>query len=470
MAQTLFDKIWDAHVVKQYDDGSTLIFIDRVFFHERTGGIALASLQADGRSVANPAHAFGIMDHIVDTRPTRTKPTLVPNGEQFIAATRNHSQACGIRLFDVDDPRQGISHVVSPEQGIALPGLTFVCPDSHTCTLGGLGALAWGIGSSDCEHALATETLRVKKPSQLRISIHGALNPGVTAKDIILYLISRHGADGAAGSMIEFAGTTIDTLSVEGRLTLCNMAVEFSGFSGIIAPDQKTLEYVKGRSFAPSEDLWDKALADWHQLRSDQNAEFDREIELDAASIKPMVTWGTSPAQAIAIGESIPLTDSFTEIKKPAVERALDYIGLSEGDAIKGIAIDTAFIGSCTNARLSDLKAAARVLKDQRIAAGVQAVCVPGSSAVKRQAEAEGIDQIFKDAGFEWRDSGCAMCFYAGGEAFPANARVISTTNRNFENRQGRGARTHLASPAMVASSAIAGVISDEYLIDDDRR
>lgn len=462
MAKTLFDKIWDAHLVSTQDDGTHLILIDRVFLHERTGAVALESLAEAGRSVRAPQSVFCTMDHIVDTFPGRSDQTLMPSGTDFIRSTRKAAQAAGITLFDLDDPRQGIVHVVSPEQGIALPGITLVCPDSHTCTLGGLGALAWGIGSTEGEHALATQTLRVSKPRTMRMTCHGTLPVGVTAKDLILHIIGRYGAGGGAGYVIEFAGPAIEALEVEARLTLCNMAVEFSAFTGLVAPDAKTEAYVRGRPYAPQGGLWEQAAAYWRTLYSDADAVFDRELEIDCSQLSAAVTWGTSPQHATTVAGTVPDPAAVNdENTRSAMHRALTYMNLQPGQPLRELKLDAAFIGSCTNSRLSDLRTAAQVLRGRKVASGVKAICVPGSSAVKRAAEAEGLHQIFLDAGFEWRESGCSMCFYAGGEAMGHRARVISSTNRNFESRQGPETRTHLASPATVAASAVLGRIGE---------
>ena len=445
MARTLFDKIWEAHVIADLGGGSALIAIDRIFLHERTGAAALKSMAEAGRTVADPARVFAVMDHIVDTRPGRGDGTLMKGGETFITETRAACDQSGITLFDVNDPDQGITHVISPELGIVLPGLTLIAPDSHTCTQGAFGALAWGIGSSEAEHAMVTGTLRVAKPKAMRVTYSGVLRRGVTAKDMILRLLADHGAGGGAGHIVEFAGEAVRSLDMEARMTLCNMATEFAAFSGIIAPDAVTTDYLKGRRYAPN------PLPDWNDLASDNDARFDTEIEIDAATILPMVSWGTSP------GHSIPLS---APVPQDADPRALAYAGLEAGQMIAGTPIDVAFIGSCTNSRLSDLRRAAAIVKGNRVAEGVLALVVPGSSAVKRAAEAEGLDRIFSDAGFEWRMSGCSMCFYVGGESFPTGSRVISSTNRNFEGRQGPGIRTHIASPEVVAASALAGRIT----------
>jgi 3-isopropylmalate/(R)-2-methylmalate dehydratase large subunit len=443
---TLFAKIWDAHVVAELGSAAALIAIDRIFLHERTGAAALKSLAAAGRQVADPARVFAVMDHIVDTRPGRGDGTLMQGGEGFITETRAACRDAGITLFDVNDPDQGITHVISPELGIVLPGCTLIAPDSHSCTQGAFGALAWGIGSSEAEHAMATGTLRVARPQTMRVTFSGSLAPGATAKDMILTLLAQYGAGGGAGHVVEFAGEAVAALDMEGRMTLCNMATEFAAFSGIIAPDAVTQRYLAGRRYAPD------PLPDWSDLTSDADAIFDREISIDASAIRPMVSWGTSPGQTIAIDAAIPID---------ADPRALAYIGLAAGEPIAGTPLDAAFIGSCTNARLSDLRRAAAIVAGKHIAPCIaKALVVPGSSAVKRAAEAEGLDRIFTAAGFEWRESGCSLCFYAGGEGFAPGSRVISSTNRNFEGRQGPGIRTHIASPEVVAASALAGVIA----------
>ncbi len=453
MGLTLFDKIWDAHRVADAPGGTALIAIDRVFLHERTGAAALKSMAASGRSVADPARVFAMMDHIVDTRANpltglRGDQTLMPGGQAFITETREAAQAAGITLFDVTDRDQGIVHVVSPELGIVLPGLTLVAPDSHTCTQGAFGALAWGIGSSEAEHAMATGVLRLARPQSMRVTFSGALAPGVTAKDMALALIAGHGAGGGAGHAIEFAGEAVAALDMDARMTVCNMATEFAAFTGIIAPDERTFAYLAGRRYAPA--AFDAPY--WRGLCSDADAVFDREIGFDAGEVSPMVSWGTSPEHCIAIDAPIP--------QGPA--RAHEYIGLAAGEALLGTPNDVAFIGSCTNSRLSDLRRAAALVRGKHVVPGIsKALVVPGSSAVKRAAEAEGLDKIFVQAGFEWRESGCSLCFYAGGEGFAPGSRTISSTNRNFEGRQGPGIRTHIASPETVAASALAGCIAD---------
>jgi 3-isopropylmalate/(R)-2-methylmalate dehydratase large subunit len=462
MGRSIIEKLWDEHTVADLGDGSSLLYVDRIFLHERTGSVALAELAEASRAVRNPEQVFCTMDHIVDTTPGRGDQTRMPGGTEFITATRAAARAAGINLFDLGDDRQGIVHVVSPEQGIALPGVTLVCPDSHTCTVGGIGALAWGIGSTEGAHALATKTLVMKKPRLMRVSFGGALPEGVYAKDMILHLISRHGASGGAGHAVEFCGEAVRALPVEARLTLCNMAVEFGAWTGIVAPDDTTFAYVHGRPYAPRGDEWQRAVAHWRTLASDDDAHYDSRIDIDCRQLVPQVTWGTSPQHAVGIDGSVPDPAAEADAnRRQAAERALQYMGLSAGTPLAGLPISAAFIGSCTNSRISDLREAARVLRGRRVAAGVKAICVPGSTPVKLAAEAERLDQVFRDAGFEWRESGCSMCFYAGGESFGLEERVISSTNRNFENRQGPRTRTHLASPATVAASAIAGEISD---------
>jgi 3-isopropylmalate/(R)-2-methylmalate dehydratase large subunit len=455
MPLTLFEKMWESHTVEELDGGVSLIYIDRIFLHERTGSIALQSLHEDGRTVRSPGRSFCTMDHIVDTLPGRDDNTLMPSGGDFIRATRLETARAGISLYDMDDPLQGIVHVISPEQGIAQPGLTLVCPDSHTCTQGALGALAWGVGSSEVEHALVTQTLRVKRPQTMLVRFEGQLQAGVTAKDMILHLIRVHGADGGAGYAVEFGGSAVRELEVEARMTLCNMAVEFSAFTGLVAPDEKVFAYLQDRPHAPQGKAWELALQYWQNLHSDEEAEHDWEIVIDADEIEPTITWGTSPQQAMGVSEAIPTPGDNN------MRQALVYQDLEPGQRAQDIKIDAAFIGSCTNSRLSDLRAAASLLQGHKVATGVAAVVVPGSSAVKMAAEAEGLDKIFTEAGFEWRESGCSMCFYAGGETFGEEKRVISSTNRNFEGRQGPRTRTHLASPITVAASAITGRITD---------
>jgi 3-isopropylmalate/(R)-2-methylmalate dehydratase large subunit len=462
MGRTLIDKLWDEHTVADLGDGSTLLYVDRIFLHERTGSVSLKELKAKNRPVRHKEQVFCTMDHIVDTFPGRGDETRMPSGKDFILTTRAAAKEAGITLFDIGDPRQGIVHVSSAEQGVTLPGLTQVCPDSHTCTLGALGALAWGIGSTEGEHALATKTLVVNKPQTMRVRFSGALGRGVTAKDMILHLIGKYTAAGGSGYAIEFTGPAIAALPQENRFTICNMAVEFGAFTGIVPPDETTFAWVKGRPYAPKGEMWDRAVAHWRTLVSDPDAVFDREIDVDCADIAPTVTWGTSPGHTAPIDGVVPdpagVADATT---RTSWQKALEYMDLTPGTKLEGLPITAAFIGSCTNSRLEDLRAVAALVKGRKVAPGVTAIVVPGATSVKRAAEAEGIDTVLTDAGFQWRESGCSMCFFAGGESFGERERVISSTNRNFENRQGPKTRTHLASPTTVAASALAGRIAD---------
>ena len=462
MGRTLIDKLWDEHVVADLGDGTSLLYIDRVFLHERTGSVSLQELKAKNREIRHKEHVFVTMDHIVDTFPGRGDKTLMPSGTDFIVATRATAREAGLTLFDVTDDRQGIVHVVSAEQGITLPGFTQVCPDSHTCTLGALGALAWGIGSTEGEHALATKTLAVTKPKSMRVTFGGTLGHGVTAKDMILHLIGRYTAAGGSGYVITFTGPAISALPQENRFTICNMAVEFGAFSGVIPPDETTFAYVKGRPYAPKGADFDAAVAHWRTLKDDPDAVYDSEITIDCNEIAPTVTWGTSPGQTVPIDGVVPNPAAAADaVTRTSMEKALQYMDLTPGTRVEGLRIDAAFIGSCTNSRLEDLRAVARLVKGRSVAAGIKAVVVPGSTQVKKAAEREGLHTILTAAGFEWRESGCSMCFNAGGESMGERWRVISSTNRNFENRQGPKTRTHLASPTTVAASALAGAIAD---------
>ncbi len=441
---------------------NALLLIDRVWLHERTGAVALQTLKQAGRAVLAPDRVFCTMDHIVDTHPGRGDTTTMPTGTAFIAATRSAAREAGLTLFDIGDPRQGITHVISPEQGVVLPGLTLICPDSHTATQGAFGALAWGVGSTEAEHALATSTLRVAMPATMRITVTGRLGPGVAAKDLALHILARLSSAGAKGRVLEYAGEAISALSMEGRMTLCNMAAELAAFTAIIAPDEKTFAYLKDRPFGPKGSVWDRATDHWRTLRSDQGAHFDVAVTLDAAEVVPTVTWGVSPQHATPLDGVVPDYAAVAHRDtRESYDRALAYMGLRPGARLSEVRIDAAFIGSCTNSRIGDLRRAAALLKGRKVATGVRAICVPGSTAVRRQAEAEGLDQIFLDAGFEWREAGSSMCFFAGGESFGPGERVISSTNRNFESRQGLQTRTHLASPETVAASAVAGRIAD---------
>jgi len=458
--RTLFDKIWDTHVVRDLGDGWALLHIDRHLLHDLSGSASLADMAERGLAVHDSDLVFATPDHAVSTRPGRDGRTYLA-GSKLWSALRQGAQRFGIRLFDLGEQGQGIVHVMGPEQGIVLPGLTMICGDSHTCTNGALGALALGVGSSESTHALATQTLRLQRPRHMRIRCEGALGFGVTAKDLALHIIARLGANAGVGHAVEYAGSTIESLDVEARLTLCNLTVELGARSGVIAPDDRTIDYVKGRRFAPKGADFDAAVAAWRELKTDADAVFDREEFIDAREVVPTVTWGTSPEQAIAIDARIPAPRIAAGADADATSQALDYMGLEADAPIAGTPIDWVFIGSCTNARLSDLRAAADVARGRRIAPHVRAWVVPGSEDVKRAAEAEGLHQVFVAAGFEWREPGCGMCVAANGEQVPPMARCVSTSNRNFVGRQGPQARTHLASPAMAVAAALTGRLSD---------
>jgi 3-isopropylmalate/(R)-2-methylmalate dehydratase large subunit len=460
--RTFFDKSWADHAIADLGDDTWLLQIDRLFLHERSGSPSIRQLEASGRTPANPEQVFTVIDHVIDSRPGRgPDDSPAKAGASLIRTTRAGSAKYGFRSFDVGDPRQGIVHVVSPETGLALPGLTLVCGDSHTCTVGGVGTLGWGIGSTEGEHVLATQTLPQVKPGTMRVRFDGRMANGVSAKDLVLYLIGKLGANGGIGYAVEFAGAAIQAMPVEARLTLCNMAIEFSAKYGFVPPDDTTFDYLHGREFAPKDAAWDQAVAYWRQLRTDPEARFDREVAVDCTAIGPQVTWGTSPQQVTGVDGVVPDPDAIADASaREATRQALRYMGLAPGTAIDSITIDAAYIGSCTNARISDLRAAAAVLRGRKVAPGVKALCVPGSTPVKAQAEAEGLDEVFKAAGFEWHESACALCAHLGNDSF-ANLRVVSTTNRNFEGRQGPNTRTHLASPETVALSAVAGRIAD---------
>jgi len=460
--RTFFEKIWDDHVIADLGEGSYLLQIDRLFLHEMSGSVAMRQLHESGRRPNSPNMVFAVIDHVVDTRPGRgPNDSATAAGTEMIQRARQGAKDYGLRFFDVGDPRQGIVHVISPELAIALPGLTLVCGDSHTCTVGGVGTLGWGVGSTEGEHVLATQTLPQVKPKTMRVNFEGTLPHGVFAKDMILHLIGEIGANGGIGYAVEFAGSAIRSLPIEGRLTICNMAIEFSAKYGFVAPDEATYAFLKDREFAPKGAAWDQAVAYWRTLPSDPDAVFDHTVVIDCAKIRPQVTWGTSPQQVVPVDGRVPDPSTVSDPgARTLLEKALQYARLAPGMPMQGVTIDAAYIGSCTNARLSDLRAAAAVLKGRRVAAGIQAICVPGSSRVKAEAETEGLDKVFRDAGFEWHESGCALCGHMGNDRL-ADQRVISTTNRNFEGRQGPLTRTHLASPATVAASAIAGRIAD---------
>jgi len=459
--QTLFGKLWRAHTVRDLDADVSLLHVDRHLIHDLEAGPRLADLQRAGRTVARPDLTFAMPDHAISSAPGRTADTN-PTGGRLLREMRRGTARTGIRLFDLGTPRQGIVHVVGPEQGITLPGTLIVCGDSHTCTHGGFGALAWGIGSSEVGHVLATQTLRQRKPKTMRLRFEGRLGVGVTAKDMILHAIGVLGTAGGRGYAIEFAGAAVRALDLDGRLTLCNLSIEMGAKIGMVAPDEKVYDYLRGKPFAPQGRLFDRARAHWRTLPSDDGAVFDREHVLDAATIAPQVTWGTSPQDVLPVDGVLP--DPAAEPdgeRRDALLRALDYMGLRPGQPLAGTPVDWVFIGSCANSRLSDLREAAAVVRGRRIAPGVSAWVVPGSEQTRRSAEAEGLHRTFLDAGFEWREPGCSMCLAANGEVVPPGQRSISTSNRNFVGRQGPGARTHLASPAMAAAAAIAGRIVD---------
>jgi 3-isopropylmalate/(R)-2-methylmalate dehydratase large subunit len=461
MGKTFFDKVWDEHVITDFGDGTCLLQADRLLLHDVTGSVVMREATAAGHAPAFPSQVFGVIDHLLVTKPQPApRAGWTPAAVQMIDEARWRARELGLQLIDVDDPAQGITHVIAPELGIALPGLTIVCGDSHTCTLGGIGALGWGIGTSEGVHVLATQTLVEARPKRMRVSFEGELPAGVGAKDMILHLIGRIGAAGGAGYAIEFAGSTVRALDVEARLTLCNMAVECSAKWGFVAPDDKVLAFLKGKRYAPQGEAWEQAVAHWRSLATDADAVFDSEIAIDVAALQPQVTWGTSPQHVAGVDASVPWPRDFAQADARAfAEHALAYQQLAGGTRLGDVRIDVAYIGTCTNARISDLRLAADFLRGKHVAAHVTAICVPGSAAVKRQAEAEGLHEVFIASGFEWHDPGCGMC--GSGRGRLEDVRCISTSNRNFENRQGKRTRTHLASPLTVAASAVAGHIAD---------
>ena len=460
--RTFFDKVWSDHVITMLGQDMALLQVDRLVLHELSGSQAVRALAEAKRQPDSRGQVFTVIEHLISTRPGRSaNESVSTSGAAMIDGTRQASRKWGFNFIDYDDPRQGIAHVVAPELGIALPGTTLVCCDSHTSTVGGVGALAWGIGASEAEHVLATQTLAQTRPRTLRIDFAGQLSPGVYAKDMILALIGMIGANGGIGYAAEFTGSAVRGLPVEGRLTLCNMAIEFQAKYGFVAPDDTTIEYLSGREYSPKGEAWDQAVAYWRSLATDAGALFDKEVTLDCTSLRPQVTWGTSPEHVGAIDGRVPDPSEQRDAEsRSEAQRALEYMQLKPGMPLTGLPIDAAYIGSCTNARLSDLRAAAAILKGRRVDPRIQAVCVPGSTPVKHAAEAEGLDRIFIDAGFEWHASACGFCGHLGDNRF-ADLRVISTTNRNFKGRQGPRTRTHLASPATVAASAIAGQIAE---------
>jgi 3-isopropylmalate/(R)-2-methylmalate dehydratase large subunit len=466
--RTLYQKIWDAHVVDRRDDGTCLIYIDRHLVHEVTSPQAFEALRLAGRKVRRPDLTLAVPDHNLPTTPRLTTDgTRIPIADAESAAQldmlERNAPAHGIRYIDAAAPEQGIVHVVGPEQGFTLPGCTLVCGDSHTAAHGALGALAFGIGTSEVEHVLATQTLLLKQSRSMNIRIDGALGFGVSPKDLILHIIGRIGAAGGTGYVIEYSGSTIRDMSIEGRLTVSNMSIEAGARAGLIAPDEKTFAYLQGRPMAPAGEAWDRAVAAWRTLPTDPGAAFDRVVEVDAVQVAPSVTWGTSPEDVVPVTGAVPDPDSFAEpAKREAAAKSLAYMGLRPGERLQDVAVENIFIGSCTNSRIEDLRAAAAVLKGKRRADNVrQALVVPGSGLVKRQAEAEGLDRIFVEAGFEWREPGCSACLGMNPDKVPAGERCASTSNRNFVGRQGPGARTHLLSPAMAAAAAVTGRLTD---------
>ncbi|MBL6601668.1 MAG: 3-isopropylmalate dehydratase large subunit [Candidatus Puniceispirillum sp.] len=459
--KTLFDKIWDAHVVHRQDDGTCLIYIDRHLVHEVTSPQAFEGLRNTARTVRAPNRTLAVADHNI---PTTDRSAGIADEESRIQveALEKNAAEFGVPYFAMDDKRQGIVHVIGPEQGFTLPGMTIVCGDSHTATHGAFGALAFGIGTSEVEHVLATQTLIQKPAKNMRITVDGTLAAGVTAKDVILAIIGKIGTAGGTGHVIEFAGSAIRGLSMEGRMTVCNMAIEAGARAGMIAPDATTFAYLQDRPMTPKGGDWDNAVAYWQSLPSDEGARYDTEIAMAAEDIAPTVTWGTSPEDAIAINGAVPDPSKETDPSKRAkIERAIEYMGLEAGQKMTDIKVDTVFIGSCTNSRIEDLRAAAALADGRTVAAGMRAMVVPGSGLVKEQAEAEGLDKVFVAAGFEWREPGCSMCLAMNADKLAEGERCASTSNRNFEGRQGRGGRTHLVSPQMAVAAALAGYLAD---------
>ena len=455
--RTLFEKIWDAHVVSEPTGRSPLIFIDLHLVHEVTSPQAFDGLRAAGRSVRQSSRTVATVDHNIPTEPRGT-PILDPIAAKQIQALQKNCKEFGIRFFDMDSPDQGIVHVIGPELGFTQPGLTIVCGDSHTSTHGAFGSLAFGIGTSEVEHVLATQCLPQRKPKTMNIVVNGRLPEGVTAKDLALAVIGQIGTDGASGYVIEYSGEVVRGLSMEGRMTLCNMSIEAGARAAMVAPDETTFAYVKGRRFAPQGEAWDKAISSWRTLVSDPGARFDKVLTIDAATLAPFVTWGTNPGMVVQITGRVP---DLNGGDRKATEQALQYMGLQPGTPIENISVDRVFIGSCTNSRLEDLRAAARVAKGYHVNPKVRAMVVPGSQAIKHAAEQEGLHRVFQDAGFEWRESGCSMCLGMNPDILQPGERCASTSNRNFEGRQGRGGRTHLVSPMMAAAAAIAGHFTD---------
>ncbi len=460
--KTLYDKVWDDHVVSTREDGTALIFIDRHLIHEVTSPQAFSGLRSAGRQLHRPDLTLAVPDHNVPTTDRRLPIADVDSRNQ-LAALKENCTEFGVEYLEIDSAEQGIVHIIGPEQGFTLPGLTIVCGDSHTSTHGAFGALGFGIGTSEVEHVFATQTLLLKKSKNFAVTVNGSLGFSITAKDVALAIMGRVGAAGGTGHVFEYRGDVIDALSMEGRMTICNMSIEAGARAGMVAPDETTYAYIKGRKRAPKGAMWDKALAWWRQLPSDPGAHFDSEVVIDGTAIAPLVTWGTSPEDVVPITGAIPALDSFaSESKRAAVEKALDYMGLTPGTRMEDIEVQNVFIGSCTNSRIEDLRVAAAVAKGRHVAGNIrQALVVPGSGLVKRQAEEEGLDRIFIEAGFEWREPGCSMCLAMNPDKVPPGERCASTSNRNFVGRQGPGARTHLLSPAMAAAAAVTGRLTD---------
>jgi 3-isopropylmalate/(R)-2-methylmalate dehydratase large subunit len=461
MPKTLFDKVWDAHVVEALGDDTVLLYIDRHLTHEVTSPQAFANLRATGRSVRRPDATLAVTDHNVPTSD-RSLPIEDPESRLQIETLERNVVEFGVPYFPLRDKRQGIVHVIGPEQGLSLPGMTIVCGDSHTSTHGAMGALAFGIGSSEVEHVLATQTLLQKPAKNMLVRVDGILPQGVTAKDVVLAIIGKIGTAGGTGHVIEYAGEAIRALDMAGRLTVCNMSIEAGARAGMIAPDETTFAYIEGRPFAPKGEAFDHAVAYWRTLASDEGAVYDKTVTMDAAEIVPMVTWGTSPEAVVPITGQVPDPADVADVAKRAdMTRMLTYMGLSAGQALSGLPIDVVFIGSCTNSRIEDLRAAADIARGRHVAPGVRALVVPGSGLVKLEAEAEGLDRVFLEAGFEWREAGCSMCLGMNPDKISAGQRCASTSNRNFEGRQGPGGRTHLLSPAMAAAAAVTGHLTD---------
>ncbi len=459
--RTLFDKIWDAHVVDRLDDGTCVLYIDRHLVHEVTSPQAFEGLRLAGRRVRRPDATIAVLDHNVPTTDRR-QPIADDDSRIQVETLQRNVAEFGIPFFDLHDQRQGIVHIIGPEQGLSLPGMTIVCGDSHTSTHGALGALAFGIGTSEVEHVLATQTLLQKPAKNMLVRVEGVAPAGVTAKDIMLAIIGRIGTAGGTGHVIEFAGQAIEALDMAGRLTLCNMSIEAGARAGLVCPDQTTFDYIRGRPFAPEGDAFDQAVAHWRTLASDPGARYDRLVVLQAADIAPMVTWGTSPEAVLPITGSVPDPAELTDAAaRAAARRMLDYMALTPGTRLDAIPIDVVFIGSCTNGRIEDIRAAAGIVRGRHVAPGVRALVVPGSGIVKQQAEAEGLDRVMIEAGFEWREPGCSMCLGMNPDKLSPGQRCASTSNRNFEGRQGPGGRTHLLSPAMAAAAALTGRLTD---------